>query len=419
MTIDSIPCLDDLPDESVRDQPVFVRVDFNVPMDGDRVVDHTRIDAALPTLRELLDRGARPVLASHRGRPGGAPDPEFSLEPVANALAERSGWTVRFATDCIGKVAETAVQELAAGEILVLENLRFHAGEKANASDFVAALARLAPTYVNDAFGTAHRAHASTEGLARRATHRAAGRLLERELVVLGALLDDPEQPFVAVLGGAKISGKLQTLERLVESVDGLAVGGGMANTFLLADGVQVGRSLVEPDCVELARRIQRRAEERSVEFVLPSDLVVTTSLDENATEPEVRAVEDGLSAEEMAVDIGPATRERIADLLRGAKTAFWNGPMGVFERPPFDAGSVATARALSQCPGQTSIGGGETVAAVEAAGVKDEIGHVSTGGGASLELLAGKSLPGVEALRCAASRSADGSPANQEESPS
>ena len=392
--------LDDLPRAALDGQAVFVRVDFNVPMDGDRIVDHTRIDAALPTLRELLEKGARPVLASHRGRPKGPEDTQFSLEPVARALAERSGWTVRFAADCVGPVAEGAVAELGAGELLVLENLRFHSGEKANDPAFIAALSKLTPTYVNDAFGTAHRAHASTEGLAHAASYRAAGRLLERELDVLGTLLEAPDRPFVAILGGAKISGKLQTLERLVESVDGLAVGGGMANTFLLAGGHEMGRSLVEPDCVELARAILRRAEERSVDVVLPSDLVVTTSLENEAPPPAVRNAADGLEGDEMAVDIGPDTRARIADLLAGAKTAFWNGPMGVFERPPYDAGSVAVARALAACPGQTSIGGGETVAAVEAAGVKAEIGHVSTGGGASLELLAGKSLPGVEALR-------------------
>lgn len=392
--------LDDLPDEALRDLPVFVRVDFNVPMDGDRVVDHTRIDAALPTLRELLARGARPLLASHRGRPSGPGDTEHSLRPIADALAERSGWTVRFASDCVGPVAEQAARELGPGELLVLENLRFHTGEKENDPDFVAALSRLASTYVNDAFGTAHRAHASTEGLARATRYRAAGRLLERELEVLGTLLESPERPFVAVLGGAKISGKLQTLERLVESVDGLAVGGGMANTFLLAGGARMGRSLVEPDCVELARTIQRRAEARSVALVLPTDLVVTHSLEDDSATPIVRKVEDGLEDQDMAVDIGPETRARIAELLAGAKTAFWNGPMGVFEQPPFDAGSMAVAHALADCQGQTSIGGGETVAAVEAAGVKGDVGHVSTGGGASLELLAGKALPGVEALR-------------------
>ena len=401
--------LDDLPEGAVRDQAVFVRVDFNVPMDGDRVIDHTRIDAAIPTVRELLDRGGRPVLASHRGRPSGPGDAEFSLEPVARALAERSGWTVRFANDCVGPEAEAAVRALDTGEVLVLENLRFHDGEKANDPDFVEALSRLASTYVNDAFGTAHRAHASTEGLARVSRHRAAGRLLERELEVLGTLLESPPRPFVAVLGGAKISGKLQTLERLVECVDGLAVGGGMANTFLLAGGARIGRSLVEADCVDLARAIQRRAEQRSVDLVLPTDLVVTTSLDDPDARPEVRDVDEGLEDDQLAVDIGPKTRARVAELLGGASTAFWNGPMGVFEKPPFDAGSVAVARALAACGGQTSIGGGETVAAAVAAGVKADIGHVSTGGGASLELLAGKELPGVEALRATAEDSSEG----------
>lgn len=408
----SLLTLDDLDFDGLAGTPVLVRVDFNVPLrwedggdDGDgraEVVDATRLEESLPTLRELIGAGARLVLVSHCGRPSGSPDPRYSLRPVADALAGLLGRDVAFAEDCVGETAREAVERLDDGDIVLLENLRFHAGEKANDADFAGRLAELAEVYVGDAFGTAHRAHASVVGVPARLEKKAAGRLLVREVEALGRLLGDPEKPFVGILGGAKIEGKIDTLENLLPRLDVLLLGGGMANTFLAARGHDLAESLVEADRVELAKAILGRAAASETRVLLPTDLVVTNSLDSSPSGDRrvetvaAGAVPDGL----MAVDVGPDTRRAFVAACAEARTLFWNGPLGVFETPPFDAGTTAVAEGLAGCSGFTVIGGGETVAAVRRAGVADSLSHVSTGGGASLELLAGKELPGVAALQ-------------------
>ena len=368
-----------------------------MPLADGRVVDDTRLTAAMPTLDELRGAGARLVLMSHCGRPKGVPDPRFSLRPVARRLSELLGAEVGFAADCVGAAAEEAVAAVAPGGACVLENLRFHPGEKANEPDFAIQLAALGDAYVNDAFGTAHRAHASVVGVASRLPRKAAGRLLVREVEALRRLLDEPERPFVAIVGGAKIEGKLDTLDNLLPRLDLLVLGGGMANTFLAAQGHDLADSLVEEDRIELAGEILARAEASDTRVLLPDDLVLTDDLDQ-PTRIETAAagsVASGLKA----VDVGPAARSALTEALADAGTVFWNGPLGVFEKPPFNEGTLAAARALADSAGFTVIGGGETVAAARQAGVLDRISHVSTGGGASLELLAGKTLPGVAAL--------------------
>ena len=390
--------LDDLDLDALHSVVTLVRVDFNVPLEDGRVADSARLEAALPTLAELRRAGARVLLASHCGRPKGQRLPEMSLRPVAQELERLLGAPVVFADDCVGEAVEEAVSVLAPGSVALLENLRFHPGETANDPEFAARLAVPAEVYVNDAFGTAHRAHASTVGVADRLARRAAGRLLVREVEVLEALLTDPERPFAAVLGGAKISGKADTLQNLLPRVDLVVLGGAMANTFLAARGAELGRSLVEPERLDLARQILADAEERGVRVVLPSDLVVTDDLGQPGRVETVAA--NAVPTDLMAVDIGPATRTAIAAELAGARTIFWNGPMGVFEQPPFDAGTTAVATAIADSPGRSVIGGGETLAAARRAGVDARIDHVSTGGGAALELLAGQKLPGVEILR-------------------
>lgn len=389
--------LDDLAPGGLAGKRVFVRVDFNVPFEDGQVADTTRIESALPTIRELRRARARIILASHCGRPDGAPDPSYSLRTVASTLWQLLGASVRFAEDCVGPAARSVVSELADGDVCLLENLRFHAGEKANESAFADRLASLADVYVGDAFGAVHRAHASIVGVAERLESKVAGRLVEREVEILGGLLEAPDTPFVGILGGAKIDGKIETLSNLLPRLDTLLLGGGMANTFLAAKGHDLARSLVEADRIETAREILAAAEAAHTEVLLPQDLVITDDLDApNQIETVgVDAVPDGT----MAVDVGQWTRRAFVAACREAATLFWNGPLGVFEKPPFDAGTTAVAEGLGEGEGFTVVGGGETVAAVRRAGLADAIGHVSTGGGASLAFLAGKRLPGLAVL--------------------
>jgi phosphoglycerate kinase len=389
--------LEDLGLDRLRGTIVLVRVDFNVPMKEGKVTDDTRIVEALPTIRELSAAGARLLLCSHCGRPKGERNPKYSLAPAAAKLAERLNRGVAFAEDCIGEPAARIAGGLGDGGVALLENLRFHAGEEKNEPGFARALAAPAAAYVDDAFGSAHRAHASITGVLAHLARKAAGRLMVREVDALSRLLAQPERPFAAVLGGAKIEGKIDTLENLLPRLDLLMVGGGMANTFLAAHGYDLKASLVEAERVELAGEILARAAASGVELLLPSDLVVTDSLDHPTAIETVPAdaVPDGM----LAVDVGPATRAAFATAIGRARTLFWNGPLGVFEKPPFDAGTRAVAAALADCPGFTLIGGGETVAAAHQAGVAERLGHVSTGGGAALEFLAGRVLPGVAAL--------------------
>jgi phosphoglycerate kinase len=390
--------LDDLDLARLRGRRVLVRVDFNVPLSEDhQVLDATRLEESAPTIRELAAAGAVVVLASHLGRPKGKRDPRYSLRPVVAELGRLLGAGVRFAEDCVGEPAEAVIRELAPGGIALLENLRFHAGEEKNDSAFADQLAALAGAYVDDAFGTAHRAHASVVGVPERLERKAAGRLLAREVEALSRLLGAPARPFAALLGGAKIEGKIDTLENLLPRLDLLLLGGGMANTFLAAQGCDLGASLYEPDRLDVARDILARAQARGTEVLLPRDLVVTDDLEHPQRTATVPAA--SVPAGMKAVDVGPETRRAFTAAIGRARTLFWNGPLGVFEKPPFDAGTREVALALAACPGFSVIGGGETVAAAKQAGVAARVGHVSTGGGAALELLAGKTLPGVAVL--------------------
>jgi phosphoglycerate kinase len=375
---------------------VFLRADLNAPLEQGAVSDDTRLTAVLPTLRHALDRGAAVVLASHLGRPKGGPDPTYSLKPVAERLEALLERPVPLAPDCVGETVEGLARGLKPGQVLLLENLRFHPEEEANDDGFARRLAALADVYVNDAFAAAHRAHASIAAITRHLQPAAAGLLLRRELEALGRILEAPARPLVAVLGGAKVSDKIALVEHLLARVDALLIGGGMAFTFLRALGHGVGKSLVEVDRVEMARATLEAARRRGVQIVLPVDAVVAGGLDS----PSGRAVSvRDIGAEQMGLDLGPVSVERFAAVLKTAKTIVWNGPMGVFEKPAFAAGTVALARAVAESGAFSVIGGGDTVAAVNQAGVAARIGYISTAGGAFLEFLEGRTLPGVEAL--------------------
>jgi phosphoglycerate kinase len=393
-----------MPKLSIRDldlhgKRVFIRVDFNVPIKNGAIGDDTRIRASLPTIQYAIDKGATVILASHLGRPKGKAAPEFSLKPVAERLGQLLGRPVEFVEDCIGdKVAQAVGTARKAGAVVLLENLRFHAEEEKNDPRFAAALAAIADLYVDDAFGAAHRAHASVEAIVRLIKDSAAGLLMEKELKYLGAALGHPERPFVAVLGGAKVSDKIDVIENLIPRVDRLLVGGAMAYTFFKALGKPVGKSLVEDDKLDSARDIMAKAETRKLTFLLPTDHVVAPAIEAN-TAYETLRVDDAAIGSRMGLDIGPATVQAYAGAVRDAKTVVWNGPMGVFEIDAFARGTIAVARAVAEVRGTTIIGGGDSIAAVKKAGVADRITHISTGGGASLEFLAGETLPGVAAL--------------------
>jgi len=387
-----LPALTEL--ENVEGSRVLARLDLNVPVRDGVVLDDTRIVAALPTLRWLTERAGVVAACSHLGKAKGAPDPAYSLAPVAAALEKALGRSVRFVPDCLD-----TVDDAEPGSLLLLENLRFHAGEKANDPDFAARLTEPYSHYVNDAFGTAHRAHASVEAAARSYPRRrkAAGFLMDREVAALNRIVDNPEQPFVAVVGGAKVSTKTAPLEALVGRVSSLLIGGGMANTFILAQGLEVGRSLVEEEMVETARSVLAAAAERGIELILPADVVVANEID-NPQRVEVVA-SAAIPAESMVVDIGPEARARYREVLSAACTIFWNGPMGVFEVAEYAAGTLAVAEALATSPAFSVVGGGESVMAIRQAGVIDDIDHVSTGGGASLQFITGEGMPAIAAL--------------------
>ncbi|MBS2016679.1 MAG: phosphoglycerate kinase [Deltaproteobacteria bacterium] len=400
-TLDRITPIRELPIENKR---VFVRVDFNVPLeeqpDGKQVItDDARIVEALPTIKHAMERGARVILASHLGRPKKGPDPKLSLEPCGARLAELLGVEVHIPDDCVGDAAKKVVYDLRAGQVCLLENLRFHAEEEKDDETFAAKLAELCDVYVDDAFGAVHRAHASVHALPKAVRERGCGFLLEKEIAALGKVITAPDKPFVAILGGAKVSDKIAVIESLLEKVDALLIGGAMANTFLAAKGANVQRSKIEDDKLPLARTILEKAREKKVELLLPTDVVVAQSLE--AAEGKAVAVGE-IPEGHMALDIGPKSIAEFAKQIDRAKTVFWNGPMGLFEKPAFSTGTFAVAKALAASRAFTVVGGGDSAAAVKEAGadIAKKMSHISTGGGASLELIEGKKLPGIEVLR-------------------
>jgi phosphoglycerate kinase len=414
-TLDRITGVRDLPIENKR---VFIRVDFNVPLEDDggkmTITDDARIIEALPTIKNALERGARVILASHLGRPKKGPDPKLSLEPCGTRLAELLGVEVHVPEDCIGDAAKKVVFDLRAGQVCLLENLRFHPEEEKDDETFAQRLAELCDVYVDDAFGAVHRAHASVHALPKIMREKGCGFLLEKEIAALGKVITSPDKPFIAILGGAKVSDKIAVIDSLLESwragstptstvsdskVDALLIGGAMANTFLAAKGLNMKSSKIEDDKLPLARTILEKAREKKIDIVLPSDVVVAQSIE--AREGKVvdaGAVPDG----HMALDIGPKSVAEFAGRIAKAKTVFWNGPMGLFEKAPFSNGTFAVARAMADSPAFTVVGGGDSAAAVKAAGdeIAKKMKHISTGGGASLELIEGKKLPGIEVLR-------------------
>ena len=387
--------LEDIP---VSGKKVLVRVDFNVPLDkGHNITDDTRIRAALPTIRYLLDHNAKVILMSHLGRPKGTGfEPDFSMAPVAKRLSELLGMEVHAAEDVIGDSAKSLTGNIQEGEVVLLENLRFHKEEKKNDPGFAKELAGFGEVYINDAFGTAHRAHASTEGVAHYLP-AAAGYLMKKELDILGAALDNPEHPFVAILGGAKVSDKIGVIRNLINKVDTLIIGGGMAYTFFRAMGYEIGKSLLEEDKVALAEELMQEAKDKNVKLLLPSDTVIAEEFSNDAKNRVVSS--DAIPAGWQGLDIGPASGKEFGREIEKAKLVVWNGPMGVFEMPAFAKGTEAIADAMSRCDGTTIIGGGDSAAAVKKLGYGDKMTHISTGGGASLEFLEGKELPGVAAL--------------------
>jgi phosphoglycerate kinase len=393
-----ISTIKDLPLENKK---VFLRVDFNVPLEDGKITDDSRIREALPTIKHALERGARLILASHLGRPKPGKTEGLSLEPCGARLAELLGVEVHLPDDCIGDAPKKVVHDLRAGQICLLENLRFHPEEEKNDEAFAQKLADLAEVYVDDAFGAVHRAHASVYGMAKLFRDRGCGFLLEKEIAALGKLVTGPEKPYVAVLGGAKVSDKIAVVDALLEQVSTLVIGGAMANTFLAAQGKNMQASKIEADKLSLARTILEKAKSKKVALLLPDDVVVAQSLE--ATSGKVVSV-DEVPEHHMALDIGPKSLERFAKTFGDAKTVFWNGPMGLFEKEAFSAGTFGLAKALSESSGFTVVGGGDSAAAVHAAGgdIASKMSHISTGGGASLELIEGKKLPGIEVLRIA-----------------
>ncbi len=389
-------------DINVEGKRVFVRVDFNVPLnEKGNVADDTRIVAALPTLRYLLEKGAKVVLASHLGRPKGQRNEKYSLRPVAETLATLLNQPIVFLDDCVGQEVETSIQEMAENSIVLLENLRFHAEEETNEIEFSKALAKLADVYVNDAFGTAHRAHASTAGMVPFVAEKAVGFLIEKELEFLCEKVDHPERPFCVVLGGAKISDKMGVIDAIIDKADHILIGGAMAYTFALAQGRTVGQSCVEPDHIELAKQLLEKAKNKGVDLQLPIDNVATNAIDfDQRTLGELKVFEGNIDDGWEGVDIGPKTAEKYVQLIRSSKTVLWNGPVGIFEIEASAQGSYTIANAMAACEGTTIVGGGDCVKAIHQSGYSKDITFLSTGGGASLQLLEGKPLPGLEALK-------------------